>query len=123
MGSASKTLGPARNRQCVRCGGPAESWQHRVAAGRGGPDDHFNCVPLCGDGTRGCHGWAEANPTAAQAEYLDVPGSFTRGRYEGPDAYYRAVYNREQWDPADGWVATDLSVVALIGGLVEEGWT
>lgn len=97
MSNAAR-LGPAREHACVRCGAQAQSWQHRVAAGRGGPTDHFNCVPLCGDGTTGCHGWAEANPTEAQHVFLDIPGSFTRGRYVGPDPMYRLHYNGEPWD-------------------------
>lgn len=101
--SNSATLGPARHHLCVRCEDRAASWHHRVAAGRGGPTDRFNCVPLCGDGTRGCHGWAEANPDAARDAFLDVPGSFTRGRYDGPDPYYRLHYNSERWDPDTGW--------------------
>ena len=96
-------LPPARDGVCVRCGKRAESWQHRVSRGRGGPDDLFNCVRLCGDGVRGCHGWAEANPAAAQAVFLDVAGQFVRGRYDGPDAYYRLHYNGERWDDDDGW--------------------
>ena len=101
--SNAAILGPARDQTCVRCGSRAESWQHRVAAGRGGPTDRFNCVPLCGDGTRGCHGWAEANPDAAQAAFLDIPGQFVRGRYIGPDPLYRLHYNGERWDEHDGW--------------------
>jgi hypothetical protein len=86
----------ASDHLCVRCGRRAESWQHRVAAGKGGPDDLFNCVPLCGDGTRGCHGWAESRVHEARKVGLDVEGSFLRGRYVGPDETYRAYYNREE---------------------------
>jgi hypothetical protein len=91
-------LGPARDHACVRCGRRAESWQHRVSSGRNGPTDRFNCVPLCGDGTRGCHGWAEHNVAEARAVFLDVPGQFVRGRYQGPDWAYRLAYNGEWWD-------------------------
>lgn len=98
-------LPPARDRLCARCFRPAQGWQHRVARGRGGPDDLYNCVPLCGSGTTGCHGWAEHHPEEAQALRLDVPGSFTRGRYVGPDEHYRWHYNREVWDPHAGdWI-------------------
>lgn len=99
--SNSSRLGPASAHLCVRCGRRAESWQHRVAKGRGGPTDYYNCVPLCGDGTRGCHGWAEHNVTAARAVGLDVAGQFERGRYVGPDDGYRWHYNRELWDPIE----------------------
>ena len=102
--STSRILGPARSHRCVRCGRPAESWQHRVSAGRGGPTDRFNCVPLCGDGTRGCHGWAEHHVTDARAALLDIPGSFARGRYVGPDPAYRWHYNGERWSDTHGWV-------------------
>ena len=101
--SNARILGPARDRQCVRCWRRAESWQHRVAQGKGGPTDLFNCVPLCGDGTRGCHGWAEHNVAEAREVFLDVPGSFVRGRYVGPDDLYRWHYNGEVWDPEQGW--------------------
>lgn len=45
--------------------------QHRRARGRGGTSDPriaspVNGVPLCGSGTTGCHGWAEAYPTSAE---------------------------------------------------------
>ena len=91
--SNTRILGPARNHPCVRCGQRAASWHHRLPAGRGGPTDRFNCVPLCGDGTRGCHGWAEANPNAAEAEFLAVRGYLLRGRYVGADEAYRSRYN------------------------------
>jgi hypothetical protein len=117
-------LGRASDHACVRCGRRAESWQHRVARGRGGPDDAWNCVPLCGDGTRGCHGWAEANPAAARVVYLDVPGRFVRGRYEGPDPFYRAHYNREVWTETDGWVEREDPVAVTIpDGDPTERWT
>lgn len=102
MGNAA-ILGPASDHLCARCGKPAQGWQHRVSAGRGGPTDRFNCVPLCGDGTRGCHGWAEANPAAAQEVFLDIPGRFIRGRYEGSDPLFRLHYNGERWDDDLGW--------------------
>jgi hypothetical protein len=102
--SSTAKLGRASDGLCVRCGRRANSWQHRVAAGRGGPTDPFNCVRLCGDGTRGCHGWAEHNVAAAQRVHLDIPGSFARGRYVGPDEVYRWHYNGERWSQEHGWV-------------------
>ncbi len=53
---------------CERCGRPAESVHHRVKEGQGGRWCGSNCVEACGDGTRGCHGWAEHEPNAAHAE-------------------------------------------------------
>lgn len=123
MANTTRILGPARAHPCVRCGRQAHSWQHRVSAGRGGPTDRFNCVPLCGDGTRGCHGWAEANPVAAQAVYLDVPGSFTRGRYEGPDPAYRWHYNGERWSDEHGWTDAYAAAPDDPGGAPAEVWT
>lgn len=126
MSSNAAILGSARDHACVRCRRRAESWQHRVAQGKGGPTDHFNCVPLCGDGTRGCHGWAEANPTDARAVFLDVPGGFVRGRYDGPDAYYRLHYNGERWDDSVGWTTApgDSGGVPLVRVLAPaEVWT
>lgn len=105
MGSNTATLGPARDLRCICCGKPAQSWQHRVAAGRGGPTDLFNCVPLCGDGTAGCHGRAESEVAWAQEQRLDIPGSFVRVRYVGPDEAYRWHYNREVWNGTD-WEGT-----------------
>lgn len=101
--SNAAVLGPARDHLCVRCGAQAQSWHHRLAAGRGGPTDPFNCIPLCGHGTIGCHGWAEANPEQAQQVFLDIPGHMSRGRYVGPDPLYRLHYNGERWDDTDGW--------------------
>jgi hypothetical protein len=40
---------------------------HRKKRGQGGPWTPENIVALCGDGTRGCHGWCEANPAKAHA--------------------------------------------------------
>ena len=125
MRSNAAILGLARDHACVRCGRRAESWQHRVSKGRSGPTDAFNCVPLCGDGVRGCHGWAEHNVDAAREVFLDVPGYFTRGRYVGPDAYYRLHYNGEAWDDERGWVPADQGApVTLLRVLAPaEVWT
>lgn len=104
MSSNATILGPARDRLCVRCGRPAESWHHRVAEGRGGPTDPWNCVPLCGSGTTGCHGWVEHHRAEARAAFLLIPGSFERGYYVGPDEGYRWHYNAERWSEARGWM-------------------
>jgi hypothetical protein len=42
--------------------------QHLVKRSQGGKWTPTNIVYLCGDGTRGCHGWAEANPNLAREE-------------------------------------------------------
>lgn len=56
--------------RCVGDGRPDVTTQHRRARGMGGTSDvtighPANGVPLCGDGVRGCHGWAEHNPDDA----------------------------------------------------------
>lgn len=62
----------ARDRgRCVRCGAPAESLQHRTPRGMGGTRDETindlsNLLSVCGDGTRGCHGWMESYRTTAR---------------------------------------------------------
>lgn len=104
MSNLSRLLGRASDGWCVRCGRRAESWHHRLPRGRGGVDDGFNCVRVCGDGTRGCHGWIEHHPEEARALHLSIRGSFLRGVYVGPDEAYRAHYNREVWDDDRGWV-------------------
>ena len=105
MTSNREVLGPPSDHLCYRCGARAQTWHHRLAAGRGGPTDPYNVVPLCGDGTTGCHGWAEHHPADAQRIGLDVPGSFLRGRYVGPDVGYREHYNGEfPCVCCDGWV-------------------
>ncbi|MEU9515882.1 HNH endonuclease signature motif containing protein [Micromonospora sp. NPDC048169] len=54
---------------CEVCGvARAESVHHRRKRSQGGPWSASNCVDACGDGTGGCHGWAEGSPNAAAAE-------------------------------------------------------
>lgn len=77
---------------CQRCAQRAESVHHRLPRSRGGTHDLANLVALCGDGTRGCHGWAESNPGEARLAGLTVPGSITRGVYTGPNGEFRALY-------------------------------
>lgn len=73
-----KNVGEAKTRLLVRgrsggwceiCGAArAESVHHRRKRSQGGPWSASNCVHVCGDGVRGCHGWAEGSPNAAAAE-------------------------------------------------------
>jgi hypothetical protein len=51
-----------------------------VKRSHGGPWTPENIVWLCGDGTRGCHGWAEANPRAAE------PGGWALPSHADPAA-------------------------------------
>lgn len=51
---------------CEICGVMrAESVHHRRKRSQGGPWSASNCVHVCGDGVRGCHGWVEHHPHAA----------------------------------------------------------
>lgn len=52
------------------CRGPGESMHHRNKVGQGGLWTPSNIVHACGDGTRGCHGWVEANPASAKKRGL-----------------------------------------------------
>lgn len=52
--------------RCCRFGGL--TLHHRVNRSQLSKSRHWepaNCVMLCGDGVRGCHGWTGANPTEA----------------------------------------------------------
>jgi 5-methylcytosine-specific restriction endonuclease McrA len=63
--------------RCERCGSVTEdlSLHHRRKRSQL-PKDRLwelsNCVILCGDGVRGCHGWVEHNPDAAREEGFHV---------------------------------------------------
>lgn len=78
----AKNAGEGRTRQLVaaRSGGWCEacgimraaSVHHRRKRSQGGPWSPSNCVHVCGDGTRGCHGWVEANPNDAAEVGLHI---------------------------------------------------
>lgn len=58
---------------CERCGlRDAESVHHRLKKSQGGRWSPANCVAVCGDGVRGCHGYIEEHPDAAFAEGFHV---------------------------------------------------
>lgn len=65
----------ARQLVTARAGGLCElckadrpgSWAHRLPRGQGGQWRPSNGLHLCGDGTRGCHGWSERNREASYA--------------------------------------------------------
>ena len=46
---------------CVNCGLRYESLHHIVPRSQGGDDVAENMAPMCGDGTRGCHGILESH--------------------------------------------------------------
>ncbi len=48
---------------CEVCGNqPGQSVHHRKNRSQGGRWTPANLLHVCGDGTRGCHGWIGANP-------------------------------------------------------------
>lgn len=57
------------------CEGRAVSMHHRFKEGQGGGWDPANILDTCGDGTTGCHGWVEANPTDAELRGLWIHGN------------------------------------------------
>ena len=58
--------------RCEVCGNySAQSYHHRMKQGR--PWNPANGLHVCGDGTRGCHGWIEAHPNHARALNLWLP--------------------------------------------------
>lgn len=86
-----KNPGESRTRQLVaaRSGGWCEacgaarsaSVHHRRKRSQGGPWSASNCVAVCGDGVRGCHGWAEHNPDAADVAGFHLrPGDAPAGK-------------------------------------------
>lgn len=66
--AAGRSIVYARSQgRCEVCTRPAHSVHHRVKRGQGGTWDPTNLLHVCGDGTRYCHGWVEANPAHAVA--------------------------------------------------------
>lgn len=57
------------------CTGQAQSKHHRRKRSHTGMWVPSNILDACGDGTRDCHGWIEANPDAAQARGLWLIGA------------------------------------------------
>lgn len=98
--------------RCVGCGASDVTTQHRRARGMGGTSDRAvgsvaNGVPLCGDGVRGCHGWAEHNPTdAALMGWRLVAGEDAE---EAP--WWDRVYGWRVWHLEEGTGFPDLLYV------------
>lgn len=100
---------------CEVCRSPGHSLQHRVKAGQGGTWAPSNLLRVCGDGTRYCHGWIEANPRHAMAlglwlhavddptripAYIEPPG-LPRGWWVlDDDGCYTWVTDQEERDAA-----------------------
>jgi hypothetical protein len=95
-------------RTCEVCGRPAHTVHHRVKRGQGGTWDPANLLSVCGDGTRFCHGWIEANPAHAMTLGLWVRSGTdpsTVPAYLHPHSWWRAWWYAE----SDGcWKWTDL---------------
>lgn len=81
--------------ECVICGHIDISVHHILPRSQGGDDVWENLVPLCGDGTTGCHGAVEAGSDAvcrALGRYLlgDRPDTIAylkkKLRRHGPEA-------------------------------------
>lgn len=53
---------------CERCGRHGTTVHHRKNRSQGGRWTPANCVALCGDGTRGCHGWVTEHPEKAHEQ-------------------------------------------------------
>jgi hypothetical protein len=104
---------------CCRCGRAAESVDHRLPRGRGGTDDLFNLQAMCGDGTRGCHGFKEHNPEQAIADGFGVHGYMLRGQYVGPDESYARHYNGNE-NASSGRIAEGGPALLVAAGTVAE---
>lgn len=101
------------NHVCVRCwNGRDLSVHHRRPRGMGGSrrgdtNGLANLITLCGDGTRGCHGWVEAH--RAEASRL----GFLCPSWEDPADW--PVLRGHAWEqPGEEWTpAEPLSVQTL----------
>lgn len=58
---------------CERCGRRGDTFHHRKNRSAGGGWSLTNIVHLCGDGTRGCHGWVTTHPKLAGEEGFHIP--------------------------------------------------
>lgn len=58
-----KVLG---DRACRACGNQAATGHHLLPKGERGDDVVDNIVPVCGDGTQGCHGALHGSPYVVQ---------------------------------------------------------
>ena len=102
--------------RCIGDGRPDVTTQHRRARGMGGTSDvaighPANGVPLCGDGVRGCHGWAEHNPIDAAL----LGWRLVAGELATVAPFWDRTYGWRRWT-ADGFLeyvdqAEDLDLV------------
>lgn len=97
------------------CLGTHDTTHHRRKVGR--IHTPSNLLAVCGDGTRGCHGWLEAHPNRAMSEGLSV------SNYDDPaqiSAHMRWE-NVRSWfvleeDGTLEWDTCDFEPVALQAG-------
>lgn len=90
--------------RCIGDGRPDVTTQHRRARGMGGTSDvaighPANGVPLCGDGVRGCHGWAEHNPIDAAL----LGWRLVAGELATVAPFWDRLYGWRRWT-ADGFL-------------------
>lgn len=89
--------------RCAGCGRTSPlTCQHRRARGKGGTSlravgDAANGLPLCGSGTTGCHGWAEAHPT-----YAALLGWRLTSGQTVEDPFWTAQYGWRRYVADDG---------------------
>lgn len=79
------------------CTGSLQSIHHRGKRSQGGSWAPSNLLAACGDGTRGCHGWVEANPAKANALGLWL--------FAGQQPQETPVYMR--WNGTRSWWLLD----------------
>lgn len=94
--------------RCLGDGRPDVTTQHRRARGMGGTSDlaighPANGVPLCGDGVRGCHGWAEHHPHDARL----LGWALAPGEHPLEAPFYDHIYGWRRWAVEDGDKVTD----------------
>lgn len=95
--------------RCLGCGRPDVTTQHRRGRRMGGTSDlaighPANGVPLCGDGVRGCHGWAEHHPTDARL----LGWALAPGEHPLEAPFYCRLYGWRRWaEEVDGGKVTD----------------
>lgn len=94
--------------RCLGCGRPDVTTQHRRPRGMGGTSDvaighPANGVPLCGDGVRGCHGWAEHHPTDARL----LGWALAPGEHALTAPFWDLLYGWRRWAEEDGAKVTD----------------
>lgn len=84
---------------CERCGRQGNTFHHRKNRSGGGGWDCANIVYLCGDGTRGCHGWVTTHPAEASKEGFHVKP--WEDPQEIPILLHRRLSRHLTWDSSD----------------------